>query len=113
MADNTILDARRARAIRVLHEYVAWRESNPRAWAYGLGFAFDAKANNRIIGGPAIVAAIRRKDFTDNCGMPTMTNNNFAPIIARDLLREHPELNGAIELRQSRFDEIMGVGTDA
>lgn len=90
-----------------LRRYYEWRESNPRAYAYGVRMALDAVASGHHIGGQAVIEAIRGRDFTDEHGKPTRTNNDYAPIIARELLRKHPHMAGRIELRASVFDVLL------
>lgn len=96
-----------------LQSFRRWQADNPPAWSYGERFALDAYAAGHSVGGRAVVEAIRRRDFADRYGRPTKTNNDYAAIIARVLLREHPQMMQAIELRPCVFDVLLPVGGGA
>ena len=100
------------RAMGKLREFRSWREDNPRAWIWAEQYALDAAAAGQHVGGAAIVEAIRCHDFADKHGRPTRTNNDYAPIIIRELVKMHPTLREHIELRGSMFDAILGVADD-
>ena len=101
---------RLARAVLTRRAFRAWRADNPRAWAEAEGFVREASEAGRVVGGPAIVAALRRRDFTDDRGAMTRINNDFSPLFARAIASEHPELAKAIETRRSVFDALLGIG---
>ena len=97
-----------------LAKFREWRRLNPRAYAFGESFAIGALDAGQHTSGRGIVEHIRRHDLTDEKGRPTRTSNDYAAIIARVFLREHPQYAGRMELRASVFDALMaGGGTNA
>lgn len=112
MANNEYAPEAIERAKEKLRDFHDWHADNMRAWLWAERFALEAAAAGRHVGGAAIVEAIRGRDFADRWGTPTKTNNDFAPIIARVLLRHHPELRGHIELRKSAFDLLIKAGAN-
>lgn len=85
----------------------AWRAKNPRAWRYVIRCALNAAKNGRRVGGQELVEAVRAHEFTDEDGRPTTTNNDYAPIFARWLVAQFPQLDPLIERRVSVFDVLM------
>lgn len=93
---------------RLTHsDYLMWRWDNPRAWAFMERMALDAARHERRIGAQQLIEAVRERDFVDEHGEPTRTNNSYAPIIARDLIVFYPHLRPFIELRSSVYDVIV------
>ena len=54
----------------------------------------------------SLIEQAREKSFVDRHGRDTKINNDFAPIFARWLIREHPEMEPLIERRASVFDSL-------
>jgi hypothetical protein len=99
---------------RKLAAFREWLRDNPRACEFAERFALDALDAGQHVSGRAIVEHIRRHEFTDEHGRPTRINNDFAAVIARRLVRDHPEYAGRLELRPCVFDVLMaGGGTNA
>lgn len=94
----------------ILREAVEWRKRNTRAWDYVVGVAKRAAMQHKRIGGRDLIEQVRRREFTSDGGTTTATDNNYAPIIARWLIREHPETAPCIECRATVFDLLMGAG---
>ena len=55
----------------------------------------------------SLIEQAREKRFVDRYGRDTRINNDFAPIFARWLAREHPEMVPLIERRRSVFDSLV------
>ena len=100
-------DEQVARGMRKLARFHEWRYQNPQAWAYGVRHALKCAEGGQHVSGSAVVESICELDFTDAHGLPTKTNNDYAPIIARVLIITYPELRGRVELRKSVFDVLM------
>lgn len=94
---------------RKLASFRTWLRDNPRAYAFGERFAIDALDAGQHTSGRAIVEHIRRHEFTDENGEPTSISNNYAAIIARKFLRDHPQYAGRMELRPCVFAVLMEV----
>lgn len=106
MAD-TYTDEQLERGREKLRNAHAWRLKNPRAWAYLENIALQSAQDGKRVGGQQLVEAVRSHDFTDTEGKATRTNNDYAPIIARLLISDHPHLNAFIERRGCVFDVLM------
>lgn len=107
MAEVTYTDEQLERGREKLRRARAWRLKNPHAWAFADLIAQQDARECRHVGGQQLVEAIRNRDFTDEDGKPTTTNNDFAPIIARWLIAAHPGMAACIERRASVFDVLM------
>jgi len=95
---------------RKLAKFAYWLRDNPRAYSFGERFALDALEASQHVGGRAIVEHIRQHNLTAESGEPTRTNNDFAAIVARRFLREHPQYAGRMKLRPCVFDVLMCEG---
>lgn len=91
----------------VLRHALAWREMNPRAWGYACAIALGDARNGKRVGSQRLVEIIRAHDFTDEAGRPTKVNNDFAPIFARWMIAEHPEVAPFVERRESVYDLLL------
>lgn len=111
MAQKQFTDSQLARGRRKLIQFHQWRYDNPRAYEYGVSYALACHENGQHVGGSGIVEAIRSKDFTDEHGNPTRTNNDYAPIIARLIVVEHPHMRGSLEMRSSVYDAFIPTDT--
>lgn len=115
MADNkrTYNDKQLANGRRKLAAFREWLRDNPRAYAFGVRFAIDALDAGQHTSGRAIVEHIRRHEFTDERGRETRISNDYAAIIARKFLRDHPQYAERVKLRPCVFDVLMqGGGTN-
>ena len=95
-----------------LYRFKVWRYDNPQAWALIVAHALDLAAKGQPISAQALLESVRKKSFVDRFGNDTRANNSHAPIIARVLVREHPETRPFIELRRSVYDVLMGGWDD-
>lgn len=111
MADTkTYTDEQLENGREKLAAFREWLRINPRAYAFGERFAINVLDAGQHTSGRAIVEHIRRHDLTDEHGRPTRISNDFAAIIVREFLREHPQYAGRIELRPCVFDALTAGG---
>lgn len=107
---NGYTDKQLDTGMRKLAAWHEWLRLNPRAYAFGERTAVNVLEAGQHTSGRAIVEYIRRHEFSDENGKPTRTSNDYAAIIARKFLREHPQYAGRLELRPCVFDVLMGTG---
>lgn len=96
------------RAESTLNRFYKWREDNPQAWAFAEAIALNQAARGQRVSVRALVEAIRAHDLADVDGRPPKPNNDYAPIVARVLIIEHPEVSPHMERRRSVFDVLLG-----
>lgn len=116
MADTkrTYTDEQLATGRRKLAAFREWLRENPRAYTFGERFAINVLDAGQHTSGRAIVEHLRRHEFTDEHGRPTRISNDYAAIIARKFLREHPQYVDRMQLAACVFDVLMaGGGTNA
>lgn len=95
-------------AKRTIYRAEQWRRNNPQAWACIVSHALDLAAKQQTIAAQTLIESVRKKSFVDKFGNDTKTNNSYASVFARWLVREHPETAQHVELRRSVFDVLMG-----
>jgi len=106
-------DEQLANGKRKLASFREWLRDNPRAYTFGERDAVSTLDSGQHTSGRAIVECIRKHEFTDEHGNPTTTNNDYAAIIARKFVRDHPQYAERVKLRPCVFDVLMqGGGTD-
>lgn len=96
------------RARRKVIDAWAWRKINPWAWNHISVTAIMRAGKGQRVGVQGLVEEVRKKDFVDVDGVPTVTNNSFEPVFARWLIAEHPALAPFVEVRASPLDAVMG-----
>ena len=111
--DNREEFERELEARIVLAKFEIWDKANPDAWPLIVDEAMREVENKRRFGVRWIMENLRKVERTDRCGEPFHWPNEYAPIIARRLVREHPECKPFISLRKSRFDALMNGAKDA
>lgn len=94
MADSTV----RQRALD-------WIRLNPEAWLRFKGHALHEAAHGRRVSVQWLLEDCRKYDRVNSAGDPVKVNNSFAPIFARQLVEECPEVRPFIEMRRSVYDE--------
>ena len=95
------------RAESTLNRFYQWREDNPQAWAFAEAIALNKAARGQRVSVRALVEAIRTHDLADVDGRPPKPNNDYAPIVARVLIIEHPEVSPHVERRRSVYDALL------
>ena len=103
-------DEQEEKGRRKLRDYDRFKEENQGrggAWEYVERRAREMYEDGVRISGRALLEDVRRRDLADRDGRPVRANNNFAAILARDLIRLHPEYRPRVELRPCVFDVLM------
>jgi hypothetical protein len=81
-----------------------WIRRNPDIWARFKRHALNEAAHERRVSVQWLLEDVRKFDRVDNAGDVVKVNNSFAPIFARELVRQCPEIRPYIELRRSIYD---------
>ena len=97
-----------ARGKCTLRHAEEWRATNAQAWACIVSHALDLASKQQPIAAQSLIESLRKKAFVDRFGKDTKTNNSYAAIFARWLVREHPQTAQFVELRRSVFDVLIG-----
>lgn len=94
MSDSTV----RQRALE-------WIRLNPNIWARFKSWALNEAAHERRVSVQWLLEDVRRFDRVNNAGDVVKVNNSFAPIFARQIVAECPEIRPYIEMRRSIYDD--------
>lgn len=81
-----------------------WIGLNPDLWERLEAHCLNEAAHERRISVQWLIEDVRAHDYVNRIGDPCKVNNSFAPIFARRLIKEHPELAPFIETRRSIYD---------
>ena len=100
-------DKQIADAARNVAKVRYWRVLNSQLYAKLVAFALHETAHERRFSVQKWIEEIRNKDYVDLLGNPMTINNSYAPIFARMLVAEYPEVRGYIELRKSIYDVLI------
>lgn len=100
-------DAQVSRAALKLASAKRWQQDNEQVWAFMVSRAMRLSEAGQPIAVQSLIEQAREKSFVDRHGRDTKINNDFAPIFARWLIREHPEMEPLIERRRSVFDSLV------
>lgn len=89
----------------------AWTTTFPRPWAYIKDFLASEYAAGHRISLQQPFESLRHKEWSGRRGEKFGLNNDLRPVLARMILREHPEYMGKLEIRRSTaLDAVMGFG---
>lgn len=94
MADSTV----RQRALD-------WIRCNPDVWARFKRHALNEAAHERRVSVQWLLEDVRKFDRVDSAGDVVKVNNSFAPIFARELVKQCPNVKPFIETRRSIYDD--------
>jgi len=97
-------DKQKANAARKDAKARLFRSLNPDLFAKLEKHALNETAHKRRFSVQRWIEEVRWKDHVNRIGESVKINNDFAPIFARMLVTEHPEVRGFIELRKSVYD---------
>lgn len=86
-----------------------WRRANTRLWHDLEAWALNEAAHERRFGVQDFIESVRWHDHVNDLGEAVKVDNSYAPLFARFLVAEHPELRQWVELRRSRWDAVLGV----
>lgn len=89
-------------------EVERWVDDNPSAVRYVEGYALARASSGAMVTGWELVSQIRHHDFVDVHGRTTTFSNTGLAWFMRLLVKRHPELNGHVEFRRSKFDKLLG-----
>ena len=81
-----------------------WRKLNSDVWAKFERHCLNEAAHERRVSVKWLIEDVRAHDYVNRIGDPCKINNSFAPIFARMLIHDHPELAHFIETRSSVYD---------
>ena len=68
--------------------------------------------HDRRVSVQRLIEQARAKDRVNWVGQEVKINNSFAPLIARKLVHDYPQLRGHVELRRSNYDHLLGDGEE-
>lgn len=97
-------------AKRRIRRYESWRCINGQAYRYAERLALQEVAGKRRVSGQWLVAQIRTKDIVNDEGKPCRPNNDYAPILVRELIAAHPEIARYVERRTAIYDRLLAAG---
>lgn len=97
-------------AKRRILRYERWRSINGQAYRYAERLALQEAAGKRRVSGQWLVAQIRTKDIVNDEGKPCRPNNDYAPILVRELVAAHPEIKRYVERRTAIYDRLLAAG---
>lgn len=81
-----------------------WIRLNPDLWSRFEAHCMSEAEHERRISIKWLIEDVRAHDYVNRDGDPCKVNNNYAPIFARRLIAQHPELEPYIETRRSMYD---------
>ena len=93
----------------LLNRAQEWRRVNTRLWHDLEAWALNEAAHERRFGVQDFIEAVRWRDHVNDLGEPVKVNNSYEPLFARFLVADYPELRPWVELRRSRWDDVLGV----
>lgn len=100
-------------AKRRILRYQTWRSINGQAYRYAERLALQEAAGKRRVSGQWLIAQVRSKDIVNDEGKPCRPNNDYAPILVRELIAAHPEIARYVERRTAIYDRLITTGGDA
>ena len=93
----------------VLKRARAWRDRNPRAWAWIKAQAAAEVEAGRVFGARELVERARFKDFAPVDGGRWAINNDYIPVFTRWILAEVPGAARCIKSRRADVDAAGAV----
>lgn len=100
------------RASRNVRRYLAWKRDNRRAYQLLEEMAVARAAAGGRVSGDELTRWLRSHDVADDAGRPCRPNNDYSPLIVRDIAHHHPEVAGHIEKRTNVYDVLGFPGGD-
>lgn len=105
-AEQSYTPEQKERAVATLRRYRSWKQRNRSAYAISLSRAVGQAKSGGRVSGDELVQFVRNHDVVDIDGKPAKVNNDFAPLLVRDIARKCPEVRGHIEGRTTIYDEL-------
>lgn len=90
--------------IQVRTRALQWIKDNPDLWSKFKSYALHEADQKRRVSVQWLLEDSRKHDYVNQNGEPCKINNSIAPVLARELLKECPEVRPYLEVRRSRFD---------
>lgn len=90
--------------IQVRTRALQWIKDNPDLWSKFKSYALHEADQKRRVSVQWLLEDSRKHDYVNRNGEPCKINNSIAPVLARELLKECPEVRPYLEVRRSRFD---------
>lgn len=90
--------------IQVRTRALQWIKDNPDLWSKFKAYALHEADQKRRVSVQWLLEDSRKHDYVNRNGEPCKINNSIAPVLARELLKECPEVEPYLEVRRSRFD---------
>lgn len=110
-------DARaRERAARNIRDYLAWKHINSQAFRLAEAHAVERAMAGGAVSGAETVNWIRAHDIVNDEGKPSRPNNDFAPVLVRDICLHNPVVRPHVEMRTGVYDQLefmLATGGDA
>lgn len=91
--------------IQVRTRALQWIKDNPDLWSKFKSYALNEAGHKRRVSVQWLLEDSRKHDYVNRNGEPCKINNTFAPVLARQLLKECPQIKPYLEVRRSRFDK--------
>lgn len=109
-AGDTLKECQRATettvdtTIQIRNKALEWISQNPDLWTKFKAYALHEADQKRRVSVQWLLEDSRKHDYVNQNGDPCKINNTYAPVFARELLKECPEVQPYLEVRRSRFD---------
>ncbi|MGI6216881.1 MAG: hypothetical protein ACOYIK_04640 [Coriobacteriales bacterium] len=85
-----------------------WEEANPRCMRYMEDKCRELVRRGRHFSFKKVLEDARYHCTPDNGNEMFRLPNEYSPILARDLLRRVPGMGELVEVRRSKFDDVIG-----
>lgn len=90
--------------VKVRTRALQWIKDNPDLWSKFKAYAVHEADQKRRVSVQWLLEDSRKHDYVNQNGEPCKINNTYAPVLARQLLKECPQVKPYLEVRRSRFD---------
>lgn len=104
------------RAARNIRDYLAWKHINSQAFRLAEAHAVERAKAGGDVSGSELVNWIRAHDIVNDEGKPSRPNNDFAPVLVRDICLHNPVVRPHVEMRTGVYDRLefmLATGGDA
>lgn len=89
---------------QIRNKALEWISQNPDLWSKFKSYALHEADQKRRVSVQWLLEDSRKHDYVNQNGEPCKINNTYAPVLARQLLKECPQVEPYLEVRRSRFD---------
>jgi hypothetical protein len=95
------------RARRNIRNYKAWKGENAHAFKLVERRAVEQANAGHAVSGPELIHWLRSHDVVSDHGKACRPNNDYAPLLVRDICRLHPEVRPHVEMRTTIYDGML------